>query len=56
MEGRGELCLQEEAARLWEAGLSEDEIARKMGVDQGWVEGLISMLDPEDRGGEAPPT
>jgi transcriptional regulator with XRE-family HTH domain len=48
MEEKGELCLQEEVARLREAGLSGDEIARRMGVDPGWVEGLISMLEPEE--------
>jgi hypothetical protein len=45
MEEKGELCLQEEVGRLWEAGLSEGEIARKMGVDPGWVEAVISMID-----------
>ena len=48
MEEKGELCLQEEVARLRDAGLSGDEIARKMGVDSGWVESLISMLEPEE--------
>ncbi len=56
MEEKGELCLQEEVARLRDAGLSGDEIARKMGVDPGWVESLISMLEPEkDRQGEERP-
>ena len=50
MEEKGELCLQEEVARLREAGLSGDEIARRMGVDPGWVEAVISMIDPTDRG------
>ena len=48
MEEKGELCLQEEVGRLWEAGLSGDEIARRMGVDPGWVEVVISMIGPEE--------
>ena len=47
MEEKGELCLQEEVARLWEAGLSEREIARKMGLDPGWVESITAMIAPE---------
>ena len=50
MEEKGELCLQEEVARLREAGLSGNEIARRMGVDRGWVEGVISMIEPEGHG------
>ena len=49
MEEKGELCLQEEVARLQEAGLSRDEIARRMGVDPGWVESIVAMIDPEDQ-------
>ena len=49
MEEKGELCFQEEVGRLWEAGYSEDEIARRMGVDQGWVEAIVSMIDPPGR-------
>ena len=52
MEEKGELCLQEEVGRLWKAGLSVEEIARKMGVDPVWVESLVSMFDPEGREGE----
>lgn len=55
MEEKGELCLQEEVGRLREAGLSGEEIAQKMGADQGWVEAVLSMLDPEDRQDEARP-
>ena len=46
MEEKGELCLQEEVARLWEAGLSEEEIARKMGVDPGWIGSITEMIPP----------
>ena len=56
MDEKGELCLQEEVGRLWEAGLSGEEIARKMGVDAGWVEAVISMLDPEDIPAREPPS
>ncbi len=55
MEEKGEVCLQEEVGRLWEAGLSEGEIARKMGVDPGWVEAVISMIDPTGREDEKRP-
>lgn len=48
VEEMGELCLQEEVARLREEGLSTDQIARKMGVDPGWVESLIAMIEPEE--------
>ena len=47
MEEHGEVCLQEEVGRLWKQGLSEDEIARRMGVDPGWVSSVISMLAPD---------
>lgn len=47
MEERGEVCLQEEVGRLWELGLSGDEIARRMGLDPGWVESVIWMLAPD---------
>ena len=49
VEEKGELCFQEEVGRLWEAGYSEDEIARRMGVDQGWVEAIVSMIEPKDQ-------
>ena len=49
MEEKGELCLQEEVPRLRDAGLSGDEIARRMGVDPWWVEAVISMIDPTGR-------
>ena len=47
MEEHGEVCLQEEVGRLWDQGLSEDEIARRMGMDPGWVSSVISMLAPD---------
>lgn len=48
MEERGELCLQEEVLRLWDQGISEEEISRQMGLDPGWVEATISAFSPEE--------
>ena len=42
MEDRGEVCLAEEVERLRRLGLSDGEIASKMGVDAGWVETVVS--------------
>ncbi len=42
MEDRGEVCLAEEVERLRRTGLSDEEIAKKMGVDAAWVETLVS--------------
>ena len=42
MEGRGEVCLEEEVERLRRSGMSAAEISRTMGVDQSWVEALLS--------------
>ena len=47
LEDRREVCLEEEVARRRRSGMSVSEIAREMGVDEGWVEGLISMLPEE---------
>ena len=48
MEDRREVCLEEEAARLRLSGMSTREIARTMGMDEGWVESLISMSTEGD--------
>jgi orotate phosphoribosyltransferase-like protein len=48
LEDRREICLEEEVARLRRSGMSTREIAREMGVDEGWVESLISMSADED--------
>jgi hypothetical protein len=48
MEENGEVCLQEEVGRLWDRGVSEDEIARRMGVDPGWVSSVVAMISPAD--------
>ncbi len=50
MEERREVCLEEEVARLWRSGLSEREIASTMGVDEGWVESVISMTEDSSAG------
>ncbi|MDP9410175.1 MAG: hypothetical protein M3Q49_17685 [Actinomycetota bacterium] len=42
MEDQGELCLAEEVERLRRLGLSDEEIAGRMGVDVSWVETLVS--------------
>ena len=54
VEGGGEVCLEEEVERLRRSGMSMAEISRTMGVDEGWVEALISgwgeESSAEDRG------
>jgi hypothetical protein len=52
LEDRREVCLEEEVARLRRSGMSTHEIARTMGVDEGWVESLISMSADEDSSAE----
>ena len=47
MEEHGELCLAEEVERLRQLGLSDDEVASRLGVDVGWVETLISPEEDE---------
>ena len=42
MEERGEVCLAEEVERLRRLGLSDEEVASRMGVDVSWVETLVS--------------
>jgi DNA-directed RNA polymerase specialized sigma24 family protein len=42
LEERGEVCLAEEVERLRRLGLSDGEVAGKLGVDVSWVETLIS--------------
>ena len=41
-ENEGEVCLEEEVERLRRSGMSGAEISRTMGVDQAWVEALLS--------------
>ena len=49
MEERGEVCLAEEVERLRRLGLSDGEVASRLGVDVSWVETLIS---PDETGPE----
>jgi hypothetical protein len=42
VEDRGEVCLAEEVERLRRLGISDEEIAKEMGVDSTWVETLVS--------------
>jgi hypothetical protein len=53
LEGEGSVCLEEEAGRLREQGLSAAEISARMGVDAAWVEELLSRL-PDAEGGDRP--
>lgn len=47
MEERGEVCLAEEVERFRRLGLSDGEIASRMGVDVTWVESLASSEEDE---------
>jgi len=47
VEDRGEVCLAEEVERLRRLGLSNEEVARRLGVDAAWVETLISPGEDE---------
>ena len=49
LEDHGEVCLEEEVERLRRSGMSVAEISQMMGVDESWVEALISAW------GEGPP-
>ena len=48
MEDTGEVCLEEEVERLRRSGMYPSEIAQKMGVDESWVEELISRVGGTD--------
>jgi hypothetical protein len=52
LDDRREVCLEEEVERLRRFGMSTREIARAMGLDEGWVESLISMSADEDSSAE----
>ena len=47
MEDRGEVCLAEEVERFRRLGLSDGEIASKLGVDASWVQTLVSPGEDE---------
>lgn len=50
MDGRGEVCLAEEAERLRRSGLGIDEVARRMGVDVAWVESVVVEGEEDENG------
>jgi hypothetical protein len=52
LEDGREVCLEEEVERLRRSGMSTSEIARAMGVDEGWVEGLVAVWADEDSSAE----
>jgi hypothetical protein len=47
LEDRGEVCLAEEVERFRRLGLSDGEIASKIGVDASWVETVVSSGEDE---------
>ena len=47
MEERGEVCLAEEVERLRQVGLSDAQIASKLGVEASWVETVVSSGEDE---------
>jgi transposase len=47
LEDRGEVCLAEEVERFRRLGLSDREIASKLGVDASWVATVVSSGDEE---------
>ena len=45
MDSKGEVCLEEEVEKRRRSGMSTEEIAQDMGVDQAWVQSLVSMTE-----------
>jgi hypothetical protein len=51
VEDRGEVCLAEEAERLWRSGMDVEAVARRMDVDAAWVESVVAPhLEDEENG------
>ncbi len=48
MDDKGEVCLEEEVDRLRRSGKSSEEIAEEMGVDQSWVDSIVSMMPADE--------
>jgi hypothetical protein len=48
LEGKGEVCLEEEVEKRRRSGMSTEEIAQDMGVDLAWVQSLVSMIEVTD--------
>jgi hypothetical protein len=36
LEGKGEVCFEEEVEKMRRSGMSKEEISQKMGVDPAW--------------------
>jgi hypothetical protein len=47
VEDRGEVCLAEEVERFRRLGLTDGEIASRMGVEASWVETVVSSGEDE---------
>ena len=41
----GDVCFEEEVEQMRRSGMSTDEIAEQMGVEQTWVDSIVSMVD-----------
>jgi hypothetical protein len=54
VQERGELCLAEEVERLRQLGLSDEEVASRLGVDASWVEILPSPGEDDTWSGAKP--
>lgn len=52
MENRGEVCLEEEVARLRRSGMGAQEIADSMGLEPAWVASVVEMLPDEEPNAE----
>jgi hypothetical protein len=48
VQDRSEVCLAEEVEHLRQLGLSDEEVASRLGVDVTWVETLVSPADDEE--------
>lgn len=51
MEDRGEVCMEEEVARLRRSGMSAQDIASIMGLEPAWVAAVVEMLPEEEESG-----
>jgi hypothetical protein len=41
----GGVCFEEEVEQMRRSGMSTDEIAQQMGMDQTWVQSIVSLVD-----------
>ncbi len=49
----GDVCFEEEVEQMRRSGMSTDEIAQQMGMDQTWVQSIVSMVDQSPSGAES---